>query len=316
MPIDPHARRLLDMLLAAPARGPLDATERRRRLEALLTLGGIPTPIGAVIDRIAEAPHGPIPLRHYRPVEPAFDPLGKPSAAALVYCHSGGFIAGDLQSHDGFCRTLANAAGCSVIAVGYRRAPEDPFPAAIDDCCAATEWIFRHANELHLDPQRIGLAGDSAGGNLAAAASLTLAARHEIRLLLLLCPILDCSNDSRSRRLYGTGHLLEMGMFREELAAYLRAEEDPRDERISPLLARDLSGLPPSFIHTAEYDPMRDEGEAFARRLASAGVAVAHTCHDGMIHLFYALPRLIPYARSALVAIAAELAPRLHGELT
>lgn len=299
------------MLAAVPRpKSAPTALERRQSFEALLALGAAPVPIESSTDLSADGPGGPIALRHYRPAHLADGP-----SAALIFFHGGGFVTGSLRSHDALCRTLANTIRCIVIAVDYRLAPEHAFPAAFEDCIAAVRWILTHASRLQIDPLRLGLAGDSAGGALAAAAThaLPLTLGFHPRLQLLLCPILDCCHESKSRQRFDTGYLIEIDALRDEFAQYL-AECDRRDERVSPLLAPDLKEEPMTFIHTAEFDPMCDEGFAYSRRLAEAEVRVHYTCHPGMIHMFYALPRLIPYAGQAMAALAAELAPALQAQ--
>jgi len=236
-------------------------------------------------------------------------------AAALLYFHGGGMVAGSLDTHDGLCRTLSNAAGCRVISVGYRLAPENPFPAAVEDGFAALSWIFEHSDILRINPYRIGLAGDSSGGNLAAVLCqrFSLGSGPKPVLQLLLCPVLDFGIDTESRRNLGAGYLINMKEFARELSEYLPSGTDMTDPRIAPLCARDLSRLPVTHIHTAEFDPMRDEGLAYADRLRGIDIEVHHHCHAGMIHLFYALSGVIPSAGTALRQIAAQIVPALAG---
>ena len=274
-----------------------------------MVLGSVHEPITRVVDLVASGPEGPVPLRQYVPAQA----LGE-FAPALIYFHGGGLVAGSLDSHDALCRTIANAAHCQVVAVSYRLAPECPFPAALDDGCAAILWVLTQARSLGIDPRRLGIAGDSAGGALAAAVCQWMSQTAVMKpvLQLLLCPILDWCGDTESRRSFGSGYLLDLREVAAEASEYLGVGADPNDPRISPLRATELSGLPASIIHTAEFDPMRDEGFAYAQRLASVGVQVRYTCHSGMMHLFYALPAIIPYARLALARIAAEIGSVLH----
>jgi acetyl esterase/lipase len=310
MPLDPHAKRLLDMLaVSAPAVRPqFDRHERRRTFASLMELGGRPESVGGVEELVVPGPGGPLPLRKYSPTQPLVGP-----APALVYVHGGGLVAGSVDTHDTLCRTLANAAGCLVVSVGYRLAPESPFPAAVDDAVAAMSWTLTHASALRLAPHRIGIAGDSAGATVAAAVCHILKDTPGPRpaLQLLLCPILDVGGDTASRRCFGAGYLLDMQDFALESAQYLPAAADASDPRASPLRASNLSGLPATYIHTAEYDPMRDEGVAYADRLKDAGIEVHYTCHAGMIHLFYALNGVIPYASTAMRQIGAQTARAL-----
>jgi acetyl esterase len=306
--LDPHAKRLLDILAAmtVPNRGPATLKERRQSFEKLMQLGHRSEPIKSIEELSAPGPVGPIALRQYTPSKTLNEP-----ASALVYFHGGGLFAGGLDTHDAVCRVLANATGCSVISVAYRLAPECPFPAAIDDGCAAVSWIMAHATQLRLAPTHIGVAGDSAGANIAAVICQLLkdVPGSKLALQLLLCPILDWCTDTDSRRTFGSGYLIDTRDLALELEQYRPEGGDMHDSRVSPLLATDLAGLPTTYIHTAEFDPLRDEGQVYADRLRSARIEVHYTCHPGMIHMFYALPRLIPYADTAMQMIAAQLAP-------
>jgi acetyl esterase len=305
MPLDPHAKRFLDMLAAAaPTRGPSpDIAERRRAFAALMRFSRPAEPVDSVADETLPGPGGPLVVRIYAPL-----PARPGALPGLVYFHGGGLIAGSLETHDRLCRTLANETGCRLVAVDYRLAPEHPFPAATDDGLAALQWVFAQAARLRIDPARIGIGGDSAGGALAAVVC-RLAARAlgpRLAFQLLICPITDFSAPTASRRAFETP-LLNEAMLREDVARYLAPGVTSSDPRVSPLRAADLDGLPRTYVHTAECDPVRDEGQAYAERLAAAGVAVRHTFHAGMIHLFYGLTGVIPYARTALKEIGAEI---------
>jgi acetyl esterase len=310
MPLDPHARRLLAMLAAAGAGDAAGGTigERRHAFAALMRLSESAVEVGSVEDRFIQGPCGSIGLRFYTPIG-----AGRDRLAGLVYFHGGGLVAGDLSTHDSLCRSLANASGCRVIAVDYRLAPEHKFPAAAVDCYHAAIWVLGQATTLGIDPERLAVGGDSAGGALAAVvcqmARETRGARFALQLLL--CPILDFTAATASRRTLGKGYLLEQATMARDIAQYVPPGIDLAHPRVSPLRALELEGLPPAFIHTSEFDPLRDEGCAYANRLKQAGVAVSYTCHAGMIHLFYGLSCVIPYARIALKAIGAELAAAL-----
>ena len=300
MPLDRHAQRFLKMLALSGPPAIIDAAKRRRDLEALRHVGeGDPEPGVATCDISIETPAGGVGARLYVPKG-----LQEPSPA-LVYLHGGGWVAGDLETHDGVCRRLALASGCKIVAVDYRRAPEHPFPAALEDAAAVLAWTAREARSLGFDPARIALGGDSAGANIAAAAVVAGGARPAA--LLLVCPILDIARESASRKAYAEGYFLDRTTMAADLVDYLPPNTDRRDPRLSPLLAEDLSGLPPTLIHSAEFDPFRDEAAAFASHLAEVGVLVRHTEHAGMIHYFYALPRAIPHALVAAQSIGAEL---------
>jgi acetyl esterase/lipase len=300
MPVDAHVRRLLRTLALAEASGapPAGLAQRRESFAALMRLGGMAASV-AHIDTLALP--GPLALRVYTPLGGA--------RAGLLFLHGGGFVCGGLDTHDSLCRALCAESDCRVMAVDYRLAPEHPFPAALEDAQDATLWVLDHAADLGLDSARIGIAGDSAGATLAAVTARSLARVRPgaVALQLLLCPILDFAAETESRLAFGRGFLLDSEAMAAELACYLPPGQDARDARISPLRADSLGGLPPAMIHTAEYDPLRDEGAAYADRLRLAGIAVRQTCHPGMIHMFYALGGLVPRARVALAQIGAEV---------
>jgi acetyl esterase/lipase len=305
VPLDRGAERLLKMLaVTGRATGPLRTAEgRRRALEALAEMvEETPAEPVETSDRMLPGPGGPLAARLYVP----------PAAGrgCIVYFHGGGWVAGGLATHDGVCRRLALGAATRVLAVDYRLAPEHPFPAAFEDALAAVRWAADEAESLGFDPARLVVAGDSAGAGLAAAVAQSRE-RPPLALQLLLCPILSPAEDSASRRAFADGYFLESSNLAADLADYCGGGADPRDPRLSPLLAADLAGLPPALIHTAEYDPFRDEGEAYARRLRDAGVGVRQTRHGGMIHYFYAMPRAIGPAAEALAGIGAEVAAEL-----
>jgi acetyl esterase len=306
MPLDPHAKRLLDILAVA---GPVDALrlsvdERRGLFSKLMSLSAGNVPIGHIEDRTLPGPEALISIRIYTPIEAFADWL-----PGMIYFHGGGLVAGSLDTHDGICRALANETGCRLISVDYRLAPEHKFPACVMDGYAATIWAIEHAAELGIDRDRIAVAGDSAGATLTAAVC-QLARRTqglELAAQLLLCPATDFAAQTESRSAFAEGYLLDKAVTDRDLEHYLPAGTDPADPRISPLRASDLSGLPPAYVHTAEFDPLRDEGRAYADKLARADVKVNYTCHPGMIHLFFGMANAIPYARIALQRIGAEL---------
>lgn len=306
MPLDPEVRRFLDRLAVSAARqsATLSVRERREALEQLLGFTSLRDPVTAVEDRTIPGPGGGLPIRIYTPQHG-----GTPPSPGLVYFHGGGFVAGSLDSFDGICRSLANASRFRVVSVGYRLAPEAPFPAAVEDACFATRWISSHASELGIDPRRLGICGDSAGATLAAVVCQTAAAEEIPPLAgqLLLCPILDYAAETVSRRDFAEGYFLDHGTLEHDLRHYLRGEGDVTDPRVSPLRAVRLEGQPPTCIHTAEFDPVRDEGEAYADRLQAAGVRASCRRHPGMIHLFYGMGALVPYSGAAYLQIAADL---------
>jgi len=307
MALDPHAKKILDMLAAAGMSGVsgLTPVQLREGFHGLArTIDDRQAPIGSIEERALPGAAGPLRTRVYIPREPLRNPL-----PGIVYFHGGGGIFGSIDTHEGLCRMLASESGCEVLSIGYRPAPEHLFPAALDDCRAAVDWVLEHADELALDPDRIAVAGDSAGANLAAA--VCQMAWHDGRtpfaLQVLLCPILDLIADTNSRRAYAQGYFLSRVTMDWLVDLYCPPDIDRGDPRLSPLRAGDLSGLPPAHIHTAEFDPLRDEGEAYAKRLQQAGVVVEYTCHPGMIHHFLGMAGVLPYARTAMKMVGAAV---------
>ena len=308
MPLDRQAKRFLDMLAASGGAegGYASVKQRRQALNDLSswTSGEAPA-VAEVRDVQIPGPAAPILVRVYTPIDAGAGPSG-----GMVYFHGGGWVAGSLETHDGVCRRLANASGCRVLAVDYRLAPEHPFPAAVDDAVAAVGAIVAGAAAFDLDARRIGVAGDSAGAGLAAAvAQMARASGPSIAFQLLICPILDLASETPSRVELAEGHFLNRATLERDLELYGPANLG--DPRVSPLRRADLSGLAPALIHTAEFDPFRDEGRAYARRLTDAGVAVSLVDHPGMIHYFYAMPRIIGRAEAALAMMGAEISSML-----
>jgi acetyl esterase/lipase len=314
MPLDRRAQRLLDMLAATRGQAQAAQTpqDRRAALEALAQMADAAPDAGVSFEDIAaDGPDGPVALRLYSPQTAAA------VLPALVFFHGGGWVAGGQATHDGLCRRLCDAAGVRVIAAGYRLAPEHRFPAGLNDCIAATRWVAANAARLGVDPARIAVGGDSVGGGLAAA--VAAAARDgggpAIALQLLICPILDVGRTGGSRQTLGDGYFISQAAFARDLADYLPAGVAPDDPRVSPLRAASFADLPPAIVHTAEFDPFRDEGEAYAEALRGAGVAASATRHPGMIHYFYAMARAIPYADAAAAQIGAQLRAALGPSL-
>lgn len=283
MPLDPNVKAILDEMAAqgGPAFHEV-SPEASREMYRELQLSGEPEPVEAVADRTIPGPGGDIPVRVYTP-------KGDPPLPVLVFFHGGGFVIGDLETHDGECRALTNAAGCIVVAVDYRLAPEHKFPAAVDDAFVATEWVAANAASIGADANRVAVGGDSAGGNLAAVVAQMAKDRGgpQLALQLLIYPATDYGFDTVSHTENADGYLLTKDMMEWFQDQYLPSEEDGADPRLSPLRADDLSGLPPALVITAEFDPLRDEGEAYAARLADAGVPANGTRYDGMIHGFF-----------------------------
>jgi acetyl esterase len=259
------------------------------------------TPDSPIVDsvqlRLAPGPAGPVPVRHYRPKGASNEPL-----PALVYFHGGGWVIGDLDTHDVVCRTLANAARCAVFSVEYRKAPEAPFPAAVEDCLAATRWAAAEASTLGVDAGRFAVGGDSAGGNLAAV--MTLLARETggpaIASQLLIYPATDQQMGFPSVERNGEGYLLTKQAMHYFRGHYLPRASDWLDWRASPLLAGSLAGLPPACVLTAGYDPLVDEGTAYVDRLAREGVKTEYRNYPDMIHGFITMGRVLDTANEAL----------------
>ena len=307
MPLDPHAKKLLETLNAAGVTdmARMAPEQMRAGFERLATMvGENGVAVDAAEDRDLPGPGGAIPIRLYAPKG-----SGAATLPGLIYFHGGGGVFGSIASHDSFCRVLANAGACRVVSVGYRLAPEHKFPAAVEDAYAAACRIAAQAREFRIDPRRIAVGGDSIGGGLAAV--VCMMARDgggpKIALQLLLCPAMDMSKNSETRIALATGYFLNQATIDWTVKHYCTPGDDLTDPRISPLLADDLSRLPPAQVHTAEFDPLRSEGTAYADRLQRAGVAASHTWHAGMIHHFYAMGGVIPYARTAVAAAGAAI---------
>ena len=303
MPLDRHARRLMQTLALA-GRRTTDLAGRREAFAALLRLTDTDVDATGVTVAALAVPGGPR-LRLYSP------PAAPAPAPGLVFLHGGGFVCGDLDTHDALCRALAAASASRLIAVEYRRAPEHVFPAALEDAASALVWTLAEARMLGLDPKRIGVVGESAGATLAVAAARELATARQGRLALqvLLCPILDWAG--AVARVDEDDFLVDRATLLHDLGCYLPAGLSRTDPRVSPLRAVAFAGLPPALLHTAACDPLTRDGAAYAAGLRAAGVPVRHTDHAGMVHLFHTLGRAIPAARTAPGAIGAEIAAAL-----
>lgn len=307
MPLDPNVQGLMARMAAAgrPKIWQLSPDEARQAMIALAQAVDVKdVPIGRIDNGTVAAPGRVLPYRLYTPVD-----AGAGLLPGLVYFHGGGCVVGNIETHEGLCRLLANGARCRVISVDYRLAPEHPFPAAVDDSLAAVGWVAEHADTLGIDRERLAVGGDSSGGNLAAVICQLVKqfGGPSIALQVLLCPALDLRHDTESFRAYGEGYFLEAKSAEWFSGHYPGGNADLCDVRLSPLLATDLAGLPAAHIHTAEFDLLRDEGKSYADRLEAAGVPVKYVCHLGMIHHFYAMAGAIPYARNAIEQIGAAI---------
>jgi acetyl esterase len=282
MPLDPQIRGLLDKGAGMPATHTLPVDVARAQFEARVTLMAPAPEVADLRERTIDGRGGPLRIRIYTPRGAGLLPL-------LVFFHGSGFVLCSLDTHDGICRNLCVGAGCVVASVDYRLAPEHKFPAGPDDCLYATRWAAEHADELQADPGRVVVGGDSAGGNMAAVTALRV--RDEggpaLRGQLLLYPVVDYHTP-------GTPSYAEnaegYGLTRETMkwfwAHYLNDASEAANPYASPLRAPDLSGLPPALVITAEYDPLRDEGELFARKLRATGIPTAMSRYDGVNHGF------------------------------
>jgi len=306
MPLDPIAAGLLQQLEEAglPPINELPPAEARLAAEGFRDLSGAPEDVADVTDRSLPGPGGAIRVRVFTPAGAGDGPL-----PCLVYYHGGGWVIGDIETLDPACRALANRAGCKVVSVEYRLAPEHEFPAPFDDCYAALEWVAANASSIGVDADRLAVGGDSAGGNLAAAVSLKArdSGGPALRMQLLVYPVTDHGFDTPSYAENADGYLLTRAMMQWFWNHYLGSDDDGADPLASPLRAGDLSGLPRAFVLTAEFDPLRDEGEAYASRLEDAGVAVKLKRYDGQIHAFFQMLGVFPAAAEAVADAAAEL---------
>jgi acetyl esterase len=291
MPLDPQAKGLLDSLGMTTLPG-VETLAPQAARDRYKTLAEARKPMGVegihqVRDVMIAGPAGEIPIRIYTPDVP------KP-APALVFFHGGGWVIGDLETHDHVCRSLANKVPCVVASVDYRLAPEAKFPAAVEDSYAATQWVAANVGELGIDPGRIAVGGDSAGGNLAAVISQMARDRKGPKLVyqVLIYPATDMRMTAPSIDENAEGPLLTKASMIWYIDHYLRGEEDREHPLASPLLVSDLGGLPAAFVLTAECDPLRDEGEAYGRRLEEAGVPVEVERYAGMPHGFFSFAAL------------------------
>ncbi|HEU4781206.1 MAG TPA: alpha/beta hydrolase [Steroidobacteraceae bacterium] len=299
MPLHPEAKAVLDHLASVPPLHTLSVAEARAFVLAFTRAMGPGEPVARVEDRLIPAAVGELPIRLYAP--DAAGPL-----PVLVYFHGGGWTVGDLDTEDRSCRFLCNAVQCIVVSVNYRHAPENKFPAAANDAYAATLWVSHHAASLGGDPHRLAVGGTSAGGNLAAVVSLMARERQQPRLCFqcLITPALDHSFEGVSHREFAVGYGLERATMDWFRSHYLGTPNDGEHVHASPLRAPDLRDLPPALIITAQYDPIRDEGHAYAERLRAAGVPVTYSCREGMIHLYLGADVLVPVASHLRAAFA------------
>ena len=307
MPLDPQVRTYLEQMatLNAPPLHTLEPAVVRQMIsmqtEAARSAGE-PEKVARVEDRMIPGPQADLPVRIYTP-------QGTGPFPVLVFFHGGGWVICNLDTHDALCRGLTNQAGCVVVSVDYQLAPEHKFPAAPHDCYAATQWVAAHGAALNIDATRIAVGGDSAGGNLAAVVAQMARDQGGPALLfqLLIYPATNFIAKTPSHEENGSGYMLnrqDMSWFTNH---YLNTEDDRTNPLASPALASNLSGLPPALIITAEYDPLRDEGEAYGQQLAEAGVPVTVSRYDGMIHGFMSMGPLFDQGNRGVEEAAAAL---------
>ena len=308
MPLDPQVSTLLDQMeaQAGPSINQMTPEDARTMMRTLGTLAKYPDERAPAHDRRIPGPAGEIPIRVYTPA--ASEPL-----PVVVFFHGGGWVIGDIETHDATCQQIATSVPAVFVSVDYRLAPEHRFPAALEDCLAATRWVGAHAGELGADGAHLAVAGDSAGGNLAALVALQ--ARNQggppIVFQLLVYPATDLTCSFPSHVENGEGYLLTSESIRWFLDHYI-SEPERKGSDASPHFADDLSRLPPALIITAEFDPLRDEGEAYAARLKEAGVPVTLTRYDGMIHGFFGMELVVDGAARAVQQAVSALRQALY----
>ncbi len=304
--LDPEVEQYLRQT-AQPEAPPLETVSPEEMRQVCVDLvnqfGGIPELVADIRDLQIDGPAGAIPIR-------VFTPEGSGPFPVLIYFHGGGWVMGDPSTHENITQPLTNRTGCVTVSVDYRLAPEHIFPAAVEDAYATTRWVVENSDSINGDGNRIAVGGDSAGGNLAAA--VCLKARNErgpsLAYQLLLYPALDLSSfGTDSYRECGEGYGLPLEMMEWCRGHYLPAEPDRLNPYASPLVAEDLTNLPPALILTAEFDPLRDEGAEYANRLKDAGIAVKYSCYDGMVHGFLSVGGAITRAKDAIDEAASEL---------
>lgn len=308
MPLDPLVKAFLDQMKAVPGPKMSEAGPQiaRATFDGLMQMvGPKDVPVGGTRNVVVPSATGGIPIRVYSPVASGNEPM-----PALVYFHGGGFVIGNIESHDGLCRMMANEGGFRVISVDYRLAPEHKYPAAFDDCFAALGWVVANAAEIGVDANRIAVGGESAGGALAAEVAQAAKAKGGLNLAaqMLLFPVTQIGEETSSIREFAVGYFLEKETLDWFYDCYLPAGADKNDAKISPLRAKDLSGLPPAYIMLGGFDPLHDEGMQYADKLRACGVKVTVADHSDMVHCFIYLQAVLPQAHEALANAAKSVA--------
>ncbi|OAI38596.1 hypothetical protein AYO38_09355 [bacterium SCGC AG-212-C10] len=303
MPVDPAVKALLDQMNVpgAPSLDQMTPEQARAGFAALAALQGPPEDVASVEDRTVPGPGGEIPVRIYKPSNAANLPV-------LVYYHGGGWVIMDISTHDGVCRALANAAKCVVVSVDYRLAPEAKYPAAAEDCYAATKWVADNAAALGVDANRLAVGGDSAGGNLAAVVAQTARDKGgpKIVLQVLHCPVTEYSYNTSSYTDNAEGYMLTKAGMVWFWDHYLESPDQGQQPMASPLLG-DTKNLPPALVQTAEFDPLRDEGAAYAAKLKESGGNVTYHQYDGLIHDTFLFMGVVPGGRANIDEAAEHL---------
>jgi len=281
MPLDPIARAILDQLATAPPLHTMTVAQARDFAIQFCKSWGPGERVARVEDRVIRSNDCDVTVRLYTPDGDGPFPI-------YVYFHGGGWVIGNLDTDDASCRAICNSVGCIVASVNYRHAPEHKFPTAVHDAYHATCWISNHAATFNGDAARLAVGGTSAGGNLAAVITLLAREHGEPRICyqVLITPVTDCSSETTSYQECGTGYGLERATIKWFQDLYWRTPCDGEHEYASPLRTENLRGLPPACVITAQYDPLRDEGKAYAERLQAAGVSVNYKCYEGMMHLY------------------------------
>ena len=304
MPLDPKCKMLIELMAppGAPTLDQMTPLEAREMMIRMAAVRGEGEAVKQVANRTVPGPHGEIPVRIYTPE-------GSGPLPILVYFHGGGWVIGNLDTHDASSRTLANLSGAIVVSVDYRLAPENKFPLPFDDCYAAARWAVENARSIGGDPARVAIGGDSAGGHLTAAVALRARDEDGPRFVhqLLIYPVTDAAFDTPSYRDNAEGYFLTKSSMVWFWNHYLRDDKDRDNPYASPLRAKSLAGLPPATVISAEYDPLRDEGEQYGARLEKAGVPTRVTRYDGMIHGFFGMTEVLDQAMDAMRESAAVL---------